>query len=65
MDLEDNDNGNTSGNALTHPYNPHRDWAVAGFDRKHVFNLNYIYSIPYHGTGSLKYVLGGWGCSEK
>jgi len=65
MDIEDVDNGNINatngnGNALTDPYNPHRDWAPAGYDRTNVFNLNYVYTIPYHGTSALKYLLGGW-----
>jgi hypothetical protein len=65
MDIEDTDNGNINatnggGNLLTDPYNPHLDWAPAGYDRTNVFNLNYIYTIPYHGSGFKKYVLGGW-----
>jgi len=65
MDLEDNDNGNINGtggggNNLTDPFNPKLDWAPAGFDRTHAFNLNYIYTIPYHGTGPMKYLLAGW-----
>ena len=62
MDLEDNDNGNTSGNALTDPFNPKRDYARAGFDRKHAFNLNSIYTVPdfFHSKGAMKYVTQGW-----
>jgi hypothetical protein len=65
MDIEDVDNGNINatnggGNPITDPYHPHLDWAPAGYDRTRVFNLNYIYTIPYHGTGALKYALGGW-----
>src|SRR5205085_12577511 len=66
MDLEDNDNGNINvsngnGNPLTDPYHPYRDWARAGFDRTHVFNLNSIYVLPnlVH-DGALKYVTNGW-----
>jgi hypothetical protein len=65
MDIEDTDNGNINatnggGNPLTDPYNPGRDWAPAGYDRTHAFNLNYVYTIPYKGTSNLKYLLGGW-----
>jgi hypothetical protein len=67
MDLEDNDNGNINatnggGNALTDPFNPKRDWARAGYDRKNVFNLNAIYSIPdfLHSGGPIKYLTAGW-----
>jgi hypothetical protein len=68
IDLEDNDNGNIAvnadangGPALTDPFNPQRDYAPAGFDRKHVFNLNYVYVLPeLRREGALKYILGGW-----
>ena len=60
MDLMDNDNNNFNGLGLTDPYHLRSDWAPASFDRTHVFNLNYVYTVPYHGTGTLKYVLGGW-----
>lgn len=65
MNLADSDNGNLNatnggGNPLTDPYHPRNDWAPASFDRTHAFNLNYIYTIPYHGKGTLQYALGGW-----
>jgi hypothetical protein len=61
MDLEDNDNGNVSGLALTDAYHPYRDWARAGFDRTHVFNLNSTYTLPdFVKEGALKYVANGW-----
>src|SRR5205814_9238720 len=67
LDLEDTDNGNInatngSGNPLTDPFNPKRDSARAGFDRKHAFNLNTIYTVPnfLHGEGSIKYLTNGW-----
>ncbi len=66
MDLEDNDNGNINatnggGNALTDPYHPYRDWARAGFDRTHVFNLNSVYILPdFVKEGALKYLTNGW-----
>jgi hypothetical protein len=61
MDLEDNDNGNVSGLALTDAYHPYRDWARAGFDRTNVFNLNTTYTFPdFVKEGALKYVADGW-----
>jgi hypothetical protein len=67
IDLEDNDNGNSGINAdsgapgLTDPYNIKRDYAPAGFDRRHVFNFNYVYALPeLRKDGALKYVFGGW-----
>jgi hypothetical protein len=61
MDMQDNDNNNTSGNALTDPYHPFNDWARAGFDRTNVFNLNSIYTTPdLVKEGPLKYLTNGW-----
>ncbi len=60
IDLQDSDNGNQSGLQITDPFNLHSDYARAGFDRKHVFNFNYVYTIPFHQTGALRYLLGGW-----
>ena len=46
--------------------NPERNWARAGFDRRHNFNQSYIYELPFgkgrkwlnSGVGS--WFLGGW-----
>jgi carboxypeptidase family protein len=69
MDIADSDTpgadpgvpgGNQGGN-LTDPFNPRLDWAPAGWDRTHVFNVNYVYSLPeLRSSGALKYLLGGW-----
>lgn len=68
-DLADADNpgddpgvpGGSSGGNLTDPYNPKLDWAHSGFDRTHVFNFNYVYTLPdFHSSGAMKYLLGGW-----
>jgi hypothetical protein len=67
MDIEDCDNGNgclagNAGNGLTDPFNPKLDWAASGFDRTHVFNFNYVYTLPeFRNSGSfMRYVAGGW-----
>jgi hypothetical protein len=67
MDIEDNDNGNINGtngggNALTDAYHPQRDWARAGYDRTHVFNLNYVYTFPEFRSSStvMRLLAGGW-----
>ena len=69
MDIADADNPGSDpgvpsanqGGALTDPFHPRLDWAPAGWDRKNVFNLNYVYSLPELRTnGFLKYVVGGW-----
>jgi Carboxypeptidase regulatory-like domain/TonB-dependent Receptor Plug Domain len=66
-DIEDNDNGNINatnggGNALTDPFHPQRDWARAGYDRTHVFNLNYVYTFPeFRSSGTaMRLLAGGW-----
>lgn len=46
--------------------NPERNWARAGFDRRHTFNQSFIYELPFgkgkrwvtEGVGS--WILGGW-----
>jgi Carboxypeptidase regulatory-like domain/TonB-dependent Receptor Plug Domain len=66
-DIQDNDNGNINatnggGNATTDPLHPQTDWALAGFDRRNVFNLNWTYDLPSfaNSSGALKYIAGGW-----
>jgi hypothetical protein len=60
--LEDGDNNNKSGNAITDPFNLKRDYAVAGYDRTHVFNFNYVYSLPEFKNSStfVRLAAGGW-----
>lgn len=46
--------------------NPERNWARAGFDRRHSFVQSYIYELPvgrgkrWLSEGFLTHVLGGW-----
>jgi hypothetical protein len=46
--------------------NPDRNWARAGFDRRHTFVQSYIYELPfgkgqrYAQSGPAAWVLGGW-----
>jgi hypothetical protein len=46
--------------------NPQRNWAPAGFDRKHTFVQSYIYELPFGkgkpwlNQGPAQWVLGGW-----
>lgn len=47
--------------------NPERNWARAGFDRRHTFNQSYIYELPFgrgrrwlNQGGATDWVLGGW-----
>jgi hypothetical protein len=46
------------------PLNPRSAYGDAGFDRTHVFTINYTYRIPdltKKSQGFLKYVVNGWG----
>jgi hypothetical protein len=45
------------------PLDPRSAYGSAGFDRTHVFTINYTYQIPdlTHSNGFLKHVVNGWG----
>jgi hypothetical protein len=62
MDIQDTDSGSLNGNPLTDPFNPQNDWSPASYDRTHVFNLNYVYTLPeFRSSGSfMRFVAGGW-----
>ncbi|MBB6142715.1 hypothetical protein HNQ77_000653 [Silvibacterium bohemicum] len=50
-------------NSLSNPFNPSYDRGSGTLDRRHVFNANYIYSLPFfaHSSNTLERVtLGGW-----
>ncbi|HEX4156583.1 MAG TPA: carboxypeptidase regulatory-like domain-containing protein [Acidobacteriaceae bacterium] len=52
-----------SGGTLSNPYDPHYDRGSGGFDRRNIFNVNYIYDLPFYrhsGNGFQRTVLGGW-----
>ena len=62
-DLIDQDNTNLgAGNIpISDPFNPGNYYGLSGWDRTHVFNFNYVYSLPeLRNKGALRYVLGGW-----
>jgi hypothetical protein len=44
------------------PYDRQADYALSGFDARHVVNINFTYDIPFaaHLSGFAKDVLGGW-----
>ena len=56
------DNQQGSGGTLSNPYNPRYDYGSGNFDRRHIFNANYIYAIPFfaHANGLTREALGGW-----
>jgi carboxypeptidase family protein len=54
-------------NGLSNPYNPKYDYGSdTSFDRRHIFNINYIYVVPFYLKSSntlLREVVGGWSIS--
>jgi hypothetical protein len=51
-----------SGGTLSDPYNARYDRGSGNFDRRHIFNANYIYALPFfaHSNGFARTALGGW-----
>ena len=50
-------------NALTNPFNPKYDRGSGSLDRRHIFNANYIYALPFFAKSSnlaARNLLGGW-----
>jgi Carboxypeptidase regulatory-like domain len=50
-------------NAVSNPFNLAYDRSSGGFDRRQIFNVNYIYEFPFFlksGNAFEKIVLGGW-----
>jgi hypothetical protein len=51
-------------NSLSNPYNPKYDrGSDTSFDRRHIFNVSYIYSLPFFAKSTnvaAKDILGGW-----
>jgi hypothetical protein len=54
---------NGSGGQLSDPFNQEYDRGSGLFDRRHIFNANYIYNFPFflHSSSALeRTLLGGW-----
>lgn len=52
-----------SGGQLSNPFNPNYDRGSGGFDRRHIFNANYIYDLPFFRNSNnllARETLGGW-----
>src|SRR5207245_10631785 len=50
-------------NTVGNPFNIEYDRASGGFDRRHIFNANYFYQLPFFTRSSNAFkrtVLGGW-----
>ncbi|MCX6538525.1 MAG: TonB-dependent receptor [Acidobacteria bacterium] len=50
-------------------YDLEAEWADASFQRRHVFNVNFVYELPvgpgkrWLQQGALSHILGGWRCT--
>jgi hypothetical protein len=64
--MDASDNSTFSGLSFAYPTYWDRNWALAGYDRKHNFQWWTVYNLPFgHGqqyltTGPVGYILGGW-----
>jgi hypothetical protein len=50
-------------NTVSNPFNLRYDRGSGALDRRHIFNANYVYSLPFFGRDSnkaLHMILGGW-----
>ncbi len=59
------DNQTAYGTQTFDTYNPHKDYGPTQLDRKHVFNADYVYKVPFfkNDKGLLGEALGGWEAS--
>ena len=50
--------------ALSNPHNTKYDWGSdTSFDRRHIFNASYVYSLPWfkhNGNALARTIIGGW-----
>lgn len=49
--------------SLSNPFNPNYDRGSGTYDRRHIFNINYVYDLPFFAhasNGFVKKGLGGW-----
>ncbi len=60
------DAGEGTGGTLSDPYNPRYDRGSGLFDRRNLFNANYIYALPFYrhsNNGFAREALAGWSLS--
>jgi hypothetical protein len=62
--MNESDNDGRTGLTWEHPLEQGRNWALAGFDRTHNFQLGFAYQLPWQSDGNYdsiaKAVLGDW-----
>ena len=50
--MNESDNDGRTGLNWEHPNEQHRNWALAGFDRTHNFQIGVSYQLPWQSSGS-------------
>jgi Carboxypeptidase regulatory-like domain/TonB dependent receptor len=62
--MNESDNDGRTGLNWEHPLEQHRNWALAGFDRTHNFQIGFAYTLPWQSEGGYesvtKAILGDW-----
>src|SRR5207248_5362855 len=58
------DNVSNDLNQLSNPFDPAYDRGSGALDRRHIFNANYVYAIPFLGSSSSRLLHGILGCWE-
>jgi hypothetical protein len=58
--MNESDNDGRSTLSYNTPSELHRNWAPAGFDRRHNFQLGFAYQLPWQSQGSLGSSPVGW-----
>jgi hypothetical protein len=56
------DNGEDKRNIMFNAYDPNMYWGLSGNHRKHVFNIHYLYELPFWRNQDTlaKKIFGGW-----
>jgi hypothetical protein len=50
--MNESDNDGRTGLSWEHPLEQYRNWALAGFDRTHNFQLGFAYQLPWQSDGN-------------
>ena len=63
--MNESDNDGRTGLSWEHPLEQWRNWALAGFDRTHNFQLGFAYALPWQNSNggydnAAKAILGDW-----
>jgi hypothetical protein len=62
--MNESDNDGRTGLSWEHPLEQDRNWALAGFDRTHNFQLGFAYALPWQNDqgygGVAKAIFGDW-----